>query len=72
MCCGYPDHIDDEDYKKADPESYHLLAKEIDELKIDQVSIEDAHCQNNLELLEKFKKVCYLWGYSNCFKPTRK
>ncbi len=62
MCCGYPDHIDDEDYKKADPESYHLLAKEVDELKIDQVSIEDAHCQNNLELLEKFKKKSVIFG----------
>ena len=62
MCCGYPDHIDDEDYKKADPEIYHLLAKEVDELKIDQVSIEDAHCQNNLELLEKFKKKSVIFG----------
>ena len=62
MCCGYPDHLDDEDYKKADPESYHLLAKEVDELNIDQVSIEDAHCQNNLELLEKFEKKSVIFG----------
>ncbi len=54
MCCGYPDHLDDEDYKKADPNSYHQLASEVDELNIDQVSIEDAHCHNNLELLEKY------------------
>ncbi|MEL0032716.1 MAG: hypothetical protein VW712_07115, partial [Paracoccaceae bacterium] len=47
---------------KADPESYHLLAKEVDELKIDQVSIEDAHCQNNLELLEKFEKKSVIFG----------
>ena len=22
MCCGYPDHLDDHDYKKANPSSY--------------------------------------------------
>ena len=62
MCCGYPDHLDDEDYKKADPDSYHQLASEVDELNIDQVSIEDAHCQNNLNLLEKFKKKSVILG----------
>ena len=62
MCCGYPDHLDDEDYKKADPGSYHHLASDVDELNIDQVSIEDAHCQNNLELLEKFEKKSVIFG----------
>ena len=62
MCCGYPDHLDDEDYKKADPNSYHQLASEVDELNIDQVSIEDAHCHNNLELLEKFEKKSVIFG----------
>ena len=33
-----------------------LLLKAIDDLNIDEVSIEDAHCQNNLNLLEKFEK----------------
>ena len=26
ICCGYPDYLDDEDYRKADPQSYHRLA----------------------------------------------
>ena len=62
MCCGYPDHLDDEDYKKADPGSYHQLAREVDDLNIDEVSIEDAHCQNNLNLLEKFEKKSVIFG----------
>ena len=62
MCCGYPDHLDDENYKKADPDSYHQLASEVDKLDIDQVSIEDAHCQNNLDLLEKFQKKSVILG----------
>jgi 5-methyltetrahydropteroyltriglutamate--homocysteine methyltransferase len=62
MCCGYPDHLDDEDYKKADPNSYYELAREVDELNINQVSIEDAHCQNNLNLLEKFEKKSVILG----------
>ena len=40
MCCGYPDHLDDEDYKKADPGSYHQLAREVDDLNIDGDYIE--------------------------------
>ena len=62
MCCGYPDHLDDKDYKKADPSSYHKLASEVDRLNIDQVSIEDAHCQNDLNLLEKFEKKSVIFG----------
>ena len=62
MCCGYPDHLDDEDYKKADPGSYHQLAREVDDLNIDEVSIEDAHCKNDLKLLEKFEKKSVIFG----------
>jgi 5-methyltetrahydropteroyltriglutamate--homocysteine methyltransferase len=62
MCCGYPDRLDDENYKKADPDSYHQLASEVDKLNIDQVSIEDAHCKNNLDLLEKFQKKSVIFG----------
>ena len=62
MCCGYPDHLDDEDYKKADPGNYHQLAREVDDLNIDEVSIEDAHCQNDLNLLEKFEKKSVIFG----------
>ena len=62
MCCGYPDHLDDEDYKKADPDSYHQLAREMDTLAIDQISIEDAHCCNDLNLLDLFEQTTVIFG----------
>jgi len=62
MCCGYPDHLDDEDYKKADPDCYHQLASAIDEAAFDQLSIEDAHCCNNLDLLDKFNNKTVIFG----------
>ena len=62
MCCGYPDHLDDHDYKKANPSSYHDLSESIDEAAFDQVSIEDKHCCNNLNLLEKFQHKTVIFG----------
>ena len=54
MCCGYPEHLDDEAYKKADPDSYAQLAAAVDAAAFDQISIEDAHCKNDLRLLEAY------------------
>lgn len=62
MCCGYPGHIDDEDYLKADPDCYFQLATAIDKTSIHQVSIEDAHCLNDLNLLEKFADTAVILG----------
>lgn len=62
MCCGYPDHLDDSDYKKADPDSYHRLASAIDEAAFDQISIEDAHCCNDLILLDKLSTKTVIFG----------
>ena len=62
ICCGYPNFLDEEDYKKADPDSYHQLAREMDQLNFDQISIEDAHCANNLKLLELFEKKTIIFG----------
>ena len=62
MCCGYPDYLDDMHYKKADPESYFTLAKHIDVISVDQISIEDAHCCNDLSLLECFKNATVILG----------
>ena len=62
MCCGYPGHLDDVDYHKADPNSYFRLAKAIDNSSIDQVSIEDAHRHNDLELLEQFSQTTVILG----------
>jgi 5-methyltetrahydropteroyltriglutamate--homocysteine methyltransferase len=62
MCCGYPGHIDDEDYLKADPDCYFQLAAAIDKTGIHQVSIEDAHCLNDLKLLENFADTAVILG----------
>ena len=62
MCCGYPEKLDDADYKKAEPSSYFQLADVIDYSTINQVSLEDAHRYNDLALLEKFSKTTVIFG----------
>ena len=62
MCCGYPGHLDDEDYLKADPACYRQLARAVDASSVQQVSIEDAHCLNDLELLESFTRTAVILG----------
>ncbi|MEE2775085.1 MAG: cobalamin-independent methionine synthase II family protein [Pseudomonadota bacterium] len=62
ICCGYPDRLDDEDYKKANPDSYHQLAPDLDLININQISIEDAHCCNDLKLLELFEHKVIIFG----------
>ncbi len=62
MCCGYPCHLDDEDYLKADPGTYLQLARSLDDSCVDQISIEDAHRHNDLELLEQFVKSTVIFG----------
>ncbi|MEC8542954.1 MAG: hypothetical protein VXY89_05265 [SAR324 cluster bacterium] len=56
ICCSYPNFLHEEDYKKADPDSYHQLARGMEQLNFDQIFIEDAQCANNLKLLELFEK----------------
>lgn len=62
MCCGYPSHLDDATYLKADPSSYFRIAEALDSAAIDQVSIEDAHRHNDLALLEKFSATTIIFG----------
>ncbi len=62
MCCGYPNHLDDTEYHKADPGSYFRLAEEIDRAAVDEVSIEDAHRHNDLALLERFSRSRVIFG----------
>ena len=62
MCCGYPGHLDDEDYPKADVDSYFKLARELDDCGVDQVSLEHAHRANDLSLLEFFQKSSVILG----------
>ncbi len=62
ICCGYPVHLDQEDYVKAAPESYFDLAVALDDAAIDAVSIEDAHRHNDLTLLERFHQTTVILG----------
>jgi len=62
MCCGYPSSLDAEDYKKADRDAYLKIVSAIEDSSIDEVSIEDAHRHNDLELLEKFSKTKVILG----------
>jgi len=62
MCCGYPDRVDNLDYPKAPKECYFELAEAIDASCIDAVSIEDAHRQNDLSLLDPFKSTTVILG----------
>ena len=62
MCCGYPGHVDDEHYLKADPDCYFQLAQAIDGSSVQQLSIEDAHCLNDLKLLESFNRTAVILG----------
>ncbi|MCF6322275.1 MAG: cobalamin-independent methionine synthase II family protein [Rhizobiaceae bacterium] len=62
MCCGYPGHLDDHEYHKADRSSYFRLARAIDNSSINQVSLEDAHRHNDLSLLEKFQNTTVIFG----------
>ena len=43
MCCGYPNYLDEDGYKKANPETYFRLVEQLINSMIQQVSIEDAH-----------------------------
>jgi len=68
VCCGYTDRLDDENYMKADPQSYFALAEHLNLMKIDQISIEDAHFQNDLSLLDKFTDKVIIFGVLNVTK----
>jgi 5-methyltetrahydropteroyltriglutamate--homocysteine methyltransferase len=62
MCCGYPGHLDDVEYHKADPSCYFRLAEAVDASSVNQISIEDAHRYNDLSLLEKFRNSTVIFG----------
>ncbi len=62
MCCGYPMHLDQNDYEKADRNVYFDLAQAIDDSAIDAISLEDAHANNDLSLLERFSNNKVVWG----------
>jgi len=61
-CCGYPNHLDDMDYPKADPHSYQEIAAAMDGV-VDELSIEDCHRHNDLSLFAKFRKTRLIVGF---------
>merc|ERR1711988_2037125 len=66
MCCGYPGHVDQTDYPKADQSAYFKIAPALDKDSVlDTISIEDAWCRNDLTLLSLFKKKKVILGTMN-------
>tara|TARA_Y100000310_G_scaffold232325_1_gene235121 strand:+ start:936 stop:1991 length:1056 start_codon:yes stop_codon:yes gene_type:complete len=62
-CCGYPRHLDDDDYEKAPPSAYLEIAEAVDAAQIDRFSIEDAHRPNDLaDLLPRFRYTTVVLG----------
>jgi 5-methyltetrahydropteroyltriglutamate--homocysteine methyltransferase len=62
MCCGYPGHLDDHEYHKADPSCYFRLARAVDGSSVHQISLEDAHRHNDLSLLEEIRASTVIFG----------
>ena len=62
ICCGYPNSLDSEHYKKADLDAYDKIADLVEDSSIDEVSLEDSHRPIDLKLLEKFKKTRVIMG----------
>lgn len=62
VCCGYPSALDLADYPKADASAYLDLAAALDRCGVDAVSLEDAHRQNDLSLLERFARTTVILG----------
>lgn len=62
-CCGYPNHLDQDDYEKADRHAYLELAEALDATSIQVLSLEDAHANNDLaELLPRFTSTTIALG----------
>ncbi len=62
ICCGYPAKLDDEEYAKADPGAYGVMADALNAAAVDAVSLEDAHRHNDLRLLDRFADTTILLG----------
>ncbi|MDC0864768.1 cobalamin-independent methionine synthase II family protein [Rickettsiaceae bacterium] len=62
LCCGYPSCIDEEDFPKAEQDSYLKIVKKLDNSKIKAFSIEDTHRRNSSELFREFKNSIVILG----------
>lgn len=62
-CCGYPNHLDQTDYEKADRSTYLSLAEALDASPVQVLSLEDAHAHNDLtDLLPRFQDTTIALG----------
>lgn len=62
-CCGYPNHLDQTDYEKADRHAYLAIAEALDATSINVLSLEDAHAHNDLaDLLGRFRATTIALG----------
>ena len=62
-CCGYPNHLDQEDYLKADRGAYVEVAEALDASAVQMLSLEDAHAHNDLaDLLPRFADTTIVLG----------
>ena len=59
ICCGYPNHLDQINYKKAENNSYDIIAKALDNSYINAISIEDGYCHQDLSFIKKIKIIFY-------------
>ena len=62
ICCGYPNYLDQMNYNKADNNSYNMIAESLDNSYINAISIEDAHCHQDLSFIKKIKKKTIIFG----------
>ena len=62
MCCGYPNHLDDTTYLKADKQCYFQIADAMDASSIHELSLEDAHRHNDLTLFDRFVNTTIVFG----------
>jgi len=62
-CCGYPNHLDQLDYEKADRHAYLAVAEALDASSVAVLSLEDAHAANDLaDLLGRFRQTTIVLG----------
>ncbi len=68
MCCGYPNALDSDGYKKADKDAYLSILGTVEDSTITEISIEDAHRHNDLRILEKLSTTKVILGVVNIAK----
>lgn len=62
VCCGYPNALDSDKLHKADKDFYVQIADAIEQSSINEISIEDAHHNNDLSVLEIFVNTSVILG----------